>query len=376
MRLLDRPLRALIVEDNEADAELVRIALESDPSHPWTFAMAQRLADARSQIRHQAFDAILLDVGLPDARGLEGLRAIVQEAPRLPVVLLTGLDDLHISIKSIEEGAQDYLVKGQATPEAVARAVLLARRRKQLEIELREANQSLEAFNGIVSHDLRSPLNHVRGFAELLGEELHAQASPAATDYLGRIQRAVVHMQGLVDDLLAFSRAAHQSVSRSEVDLVAVAQEAFQRLREAEPGRDAELVAPARLVCGADPRLCEVLVDNLVSNAWKYTSGRPHARIEIGASPGSSPTAFFVRDNGVGFDEASAQRLFQPFVRLHAKSQFPGTGLGLATSRRVVERHGGTIWAQAQPDQGATFWFTLAGLPGAPALQATTPTEA
>jgi len=220
--------------------------------------------------------------------------------------------------------------------------------------QLEAANRELEAFSYAVSHDLRAPLRAITGFSRMLVED-HAAALGDGQRLVDRICAATGRMTALIDDLLAFARAASSALDRRSFDLAHQAREIAGELREVEPERRVDLVIPDALPAEGDPRLVRVVLENLLRNAWKFTARRDDARIEIGLRDG----AFFVRDNGAGFDPARAGQLFTPFYRMHTTSEFEGTGIGLATAQRIVHRHGGRIWADAAPDQGATFSFTL-----------------
>jgi len=220
--------------------------------------------------------------------------------------------------------------------------------------QLEAANHELEAFSYAVSHDLRAPLRAIAGFSKMLLED-HAAALGDGRHYLDRIRSATARMATLIDDLLRFAQMATDEIDRRGFDLAAVARDIVDELRSAEPERAIDVVIPAALPADGDARLVRVVLENLLRNAWKFTSKRAAARIELGAVAG----AFFVRDNGAGFDPARADKLFAPFHRLHAAADFDGTGVGLATAQRIVHRHGGRIWADAAPDRGATFYFTL-----------------
>jgi PAS domain S-box-containing protein len=220
------------------------------------------------------------------------------------------------------------------------------------------SNRELEAFCYSVAHDLRAPLRGIDGFSQALMEDYAERLDAEGTDHLKRVREAAQRMGRLIDDLLSLSRVARNDMARDDVDLSALAREVVGRLGEASPGRSVEVTIEDGLTARADARLMGVALDNLLGNAWKFTSRRADARIELGRSPdGERP--FYVRDNGAGFDMAYAAKLFVAFQRLHKQSDFEGTGIGLATAQRVVHRHGGRIWAEAEVDRGATFYFTL-----------------
>ncbi|HEV8393493.1 MAG TPA: ATP-binding protein [Vicinamibacterales bacterium] len=238
--------------------------------------------------------------------------------------------------------------------------------RDQLEERVRErtaaldaSNQELEAFCYSVSHDLRSPLRAIDGFSQALLEDMEGRLDADAAGHLARIRAASQRMAALIDDLLSLSRITRTDLAVKRVDLSAMARAVCEELAAAQPGRTVTAVVEDGLDAMADPRLMRQVLENLLGNAWKFTSKQPAARIEFGARPGADGRVYLVGDNGAGFDPAYADRLFGVFQRLHAMTDFPGTGVGLAIVDRIVKRHGGRVWAEAAVGKGATFFFTL-----------------
>ena len=229
--------------------------------------------------------------------------------------------------------------------------------------ELLVANRELEAFSYSVSHDLRGPVDALNGFAYVLSKEYTSKLDAKANELVDRIRNSGRRMMQLIDDLLNLSRVTSGAMVSQPVDLTSIARLVCEELRSSAPHRKVEfLIADSGTVEG-DPRLLQLVIDNLLRNAWKYTSKQPAAKIEFGVQHQGRATVYFVRDNGVGFDPRSANRLFQPFQRLHSAEEFPGNGIGLATVQRIVRRHGGEIWTESQVSQGATFYFTLGKRP-------------
>ena len=225
--------------------------------------------------------------------------------------------------------------------------------------ELRASNAELEAFSYSVSHDLRAPLRALDGFSHALLEDYDAQLDDVGRDYLRRVRAASQRMGSLIDDLLTLSRVTRRELAREPVDLAQLARDVVAELREAEPERRVEVSVPEALPAEGDLALLRAVVQNLLANAWKFTSRRAVAHVEFGLADVDGEAAYFVRDDGAGFDEAYAGKLFAPFQRLHTPDEFPGTGVGLATAERIVHRHGGRMWARGAVDSGATFYFTL-----------------
>ena len=237
--------------------------------------------------------------------------------------------------------------------------------------ELLVANRELEAFSYSVSHDLRGPVDALNGFAYVLSKEYGRQLDAKANELVDRIRSSGRRMMQLIDDLLNLSRVTSGAMVRQPVDLSAIARAMCDELRSSSPQRNMEcLIADSDPIEG-DPRLLQLVIDNLFRNAWKYTSKQPAAKIEFGVHAKDGVPVYFVRDNGVGFDPQSANRLFQPFQRLHSSEEFPGNGIGLATVQRIVRRHGGEIWTESQVGKGATFYFTLgkkSSFPASPSI--------
>jgi light-regulated signal transduction histidine kinase (bacteriophytochrome) len=225
--------------------------------------------------------------------------------------------------------------------------------------ELRQSNLELESFSYSVSHDLRAPLRAIDGFSQALLEDYGQHLDATGQNYLQRVRAATQRMGMLIDDLLNLSRVTRAEMRRESVDLSELTVQIANDLENGQRERRAEFIIEPNLRAEADSRLMRVVLENLVGNAWKFTSKRECTHIEFGERQVNGTKAFFVRDNGAGFDAAHADRLFGPFQRLHSMNEFPGTGVGLATVQRIIHRHGGRVWAEGAVDQGATFYFTL-----------------
>ncbi len=317
--------------------------------------------------------------------------------PYLPVVLLTALDEQQERNAGLEAGADDFLSKPVDRQELFFRVRTFVRLRKQDEHirkqlqaltaqdrqirdqleeldrlarvrhqwaeELERANKELEAFSYAVSHDLRAPLRAISGFSEALLNDQGDRLDDRGRSHLERVRSATDRMSGLIEDLLDLSRISGVTLERQRVNIASIAQEVVAELRRRDPERRVTLEIEEELIAEADRRLLTIALENLLGNAWKFTARRAEAHIAVGRLLQADELVCFVRDDGSGFDPARIDRLFQPFQRLHSQTEFEGTGIGLATVKRIISRHGGRIWAEAVRGEGATFYFTL-GQPG------------
>jgi len=366
------PIQVLLVEDNPIDCRLIRGLLEQQPSATFSVRCADRLHSAHEQLRSSPADVVLLDLTLPDTSGLETFEQLHRHHGHLPIVILTGVEDEILAATAIEHGAQDYLIKGQVDRSSLARALRYAIERKrgaeaihrlneELEQrvlertrELTASNRELEAFCRSVAHDLRAPLRAVDGFSQAL-EPYSQQLGEQGRGYLRRVREAIQRMALMIDAMLKMSSVARCPMRRQSVDLSAMAHQVIAELESASGGPPVEWVVAAGLHTWGDAQLLWMALENLLGNACKFSRHERYPRVELGSD---GPGAFFVRDNGVGFDMAYADKLFGPFERLHG-DKFEGIGIGLATTERIISRHGGRIWAASVPGQGAVFHFTL-----------------
>jgi signal transduction histidine kinase len=271
----------------------------------------------------------------------------------------------------LHEGAPMILLSVEDVTAGVEAREELERLNRELEDRVRErtaqleaANHELEAFCYSVSHDLRAPLRAVDGFSdELLSSYPGRALDDRGQHYLRRIKAGAERMGRLIDDLLGLSRLNRGEMRRERVDLSALAESVAAELRQHEPGRQVTVSVEPGLSAWGDAGLLKVALENLLGNAWKFTSKKPSATIAVGRAEREGRAAFFVRDDGAGFDQAHSSGLFRPFQRLHQERDFPGEGVGLATVQRVVHRHGGQVWAEGEPGKGAAFYFSLPEAP-------------
>ncbi|HYX53168.1 MAG TPA: ATP-binding protein, partial [Candidatus Limnocylindrales bacterium] len=271
-----------------------------------------------------------------------------------PVYWLSGYVKLVTAVASVSTA----ILLPPLVPRIVAlnrAAAVSAQMRQELEV----SNHELEAFSYSVSHDLRAPLRAIDGFSMAVLEDYANRLPPEAIEDLQRVRAGAERMSALIDDLLMVSRTTRSEINRQRVNLSEVAEDALTQLRSTDPKRRVEVDIQPNLTVQADPGLMRVLIENLIGNAWKFSGNNPQAHIIFASEQRDNETVFFIRDNGGGFDPAYTNRLFVPFQRLHTSDEFPGTGVGLATAQRIIRRHGGRIWAEAEKNKGATFFFTL-----------------
>jgi len=247
---------------------------------------------------------------------------------------------------------------------AIVRDVTERKRRDEelraINAQLEVTNQELETFSYSVSHDLRAPIRAIDGFSAILEQDYAEKLDSRGRDCLNRVRAAAQRMYTLIDALLTLSRVTREEMRRDVIDLSALARSVATELQRTHPDRKVDFVIAPGIIGVGDGSLVRVALENLIGNSWKFTGRLAKARIEFGAVDGNGSTVYYVRDNGAGFDMAYVDKLFGAFQRLHTAEEFPGTGIGLPTVQRIVRRHGGTVWAEAEINEGATFWFTLA----------------
>ena len=393
--------RLLIVDDEPAQVEALCRTLEDEGYSVLGFTGA---GAALGALRTGTFDIVLTDLTMPGMDGIAFLNAAREIDPGLAGIVMTGHGSISTAVEAMKAGALDYILKPfdlrvilrvLARTQAMLRlrrenAALLERlslRTVELETanrELHVANRELEAFGDSVSHDLRAPLRTIDGLLHVVQEDFGADVPPEARRHIEAISAQASRMSELIEDMLRLSRLGREPLQKRAVDMRGLVQEVVGELRAAEEPRSLDIRIGELPEVQADPSLLRQVWVNLVANALKFTRRREHALIEIGgaeraadkiegpegARRGMGPSngrdpgwvehkLYFIRDNGAGFDPRRAERMFGIFQRLHAAKDFEGTGVGLSIARRIIERHGGSIWAEGEPDRGAAFHFTL-----------------
>lgn len=386
------PKRILVIDDNVVYLEHVDRQLRDEG---YEVVKATSGEAALDLLAVERVDCILLDLLIPGMSGAETC-ARIKASPQmrnLPLVMLTGREDPAALVEGMNAGADDFVSKSEKF-EVIKARVRAQLRRKQFEDETRrvreeflqkdaetraarqqaeahaallreleQKNRDLELLNAelqmfayAVSHDLRQPLRAMDGFSQVLLEDYAAGLDDRGRHYLGRVRAAAQRMGELVEGLLVLSRVTRKELTHTPLRIDTLALRVVERLRDTEPERIVEVRVAEEMHAYGDPMLVESILENLLGNAWKFTTGRVPAIIDVGTTDGD---VFFVRDNGAGFRMDYAHKLFAPFQRLHSDKEFPGTGMGLATTQRIIRRHGGRIWAESEPGNGAAFFFTL-----------------
>jgi two-component system sensor histidine kinase/response regulator len=329
-------------------------------------------SDALRALSENQCDLLLTDLMMPEMDGIELVRAARGVDPDIAGVIMTGHGTIDTAVEALQIGALDYVLKPfrlNVILPVIARALeirglrienaALQRREREQALELAAAYRDLESFSYSISHDLRSPLRAIRGMTGIYLEEAGDTVTTRGRARLEQVVRGAERMDQMIEDLLRFCRLSRTPPNRHRIDLNALARRVVKELQAADPQRHVEVRIEALPDCQADPGLIEQVMTNLLSNAFKFTKDRSDACVEIGSYREQEEPVYFVRDNGAGFNMQYADKLFGVFQRLHSQDQFPGTGVGLSIAKRILERHGGRIWANSAPGQGATFLFVV-----------------
>jgi two-component system sensor histidine kinase/response regulator len=367
----------LLVEDNPGDARIIREVLLEASGNAFKLEVVEKLADAVARLRGGNVDAVLLDLSLPDSSGNSTFSQTRASAPDVPIIVLTGLGDESLALGMVKQGAQDYLVKvdlnGNVLSRSIRYAIERASAEQQIKLlnteleqkvrertrELEAANKELEAFSYSISHDLRAPIRQIEGFSNILVSDHADKLDPDGSECVMHILEAVHRMQAMTTDLLKLAKIGRQELIVEITSLNALVEMAVNELRPDFGSRNIEWRIGVLPTVECDPGLMKQVFANLIGNAVKYTRKREAAVIEIGLITVNGLPAIFVADNGAGFDMKHAGKLFSPFQRMHHPDDFEGTGVGLSTVQRIVQKQGGHIWAEALPGKGAKFFFTL-----------------
>ncbi len=385
-----KQLRILVVEDNPDHAEMILRHIRRLRTEQLRAERSERLSEGIEALSRSDWDAVLLDLQLPDSHGFETLERMISHAAQVPVIVLTSLGDEVLASRALQQGAQDYLVKDQITTDLLSRTVRYSIERKRIEDRLKmsvaalaeraaeledlngrlqEQNRDLDNFNHMISHDLREPIRHLQLFSQRLRANAGTLPEKAGQD-LQHVEAAAERMASSIAGLQTLSLAGRGDITRSRVALDDCVHAALADLDEVMTQREATIRWDALPMVEGDAALLTLLFRNLVSNAIKYCNTKPLVQITAEQKHGGQ-WVFGVRDNGIGLAPRYSESIFVPFQRLHGRGEYGGgSGLGLAICQKIVTRHGGRIWVVTQPGEGAQFLFTLsperaAAAPGA-----------
>ena len=365
----------LLVEDNPDDALLIQEMLADADGGSFVWIHAERLSEGLEELAAGRADVVLLDLSLPDSHGLETFATAHSQAPETPIILLTGLDDEELAVQAVQLGAQDYLSKSRMEGQllvrslryAIERQTLLAELVRQsdelarLNEDLRRSNAELEQFAYVASHDLQEPLRMVSSYVEILAEDYSGRLDADADRFIGYVVDGATRMKGLINDLLTYSRVGTQGKSFGPADCNLIVERVLMdQARALEECGGTVTYMELPVVMADDTQLTQLL-QNLLSNALKYRRDVA-PRVHVCAEERPDAWAFSVSDNGIGIAPRHSERIFQMFQRLHHRSEYPGSGIGLAVCQKIVERHGGRIWVESEPGKGSTFHFTISTL--------------
>jgi light-regulated signal transduction histidine kinase (bacteriophytochrome) len=359
--------KILIVDDNLNDRQISKQYLQRDPDHDYTFWEAETGAQGLALSRGVRPDCILLDYRLPDLDGLQFLSRLHAEdgQPAPAVVFLSDQGDEQVALEAMKLGVQDCLVTAAVTSDRLRRAVVSAIEKAALSRAvavhtraLQQANEELRQFAYVVSHDLNEPLRTVRSFLQLFVRRSHQKLDSEDREYITFAVEGVERMQQMLADLLAYTKAGGQEIVRTPVNCQELLARVIDDLHVAINECGATITHDSLPTVSGDATQLRQLFQNLVGNALKFRATVP-PRVHISARPEVGHWRFAVRDNGIGVDPSQAERIFRVFQRLHTRKEHPGTGIGLAICQKIVTRHGGRIWVESTPGQGATFYFTI-----------------
>jgi signal transduction histidine kinase len=384
--------RLLVVDDEEPQMRALCDTLSAEGFITAGFSSPQA---ALAELERSSYDLLLTDLMMPGMDGIALLAAARRIDPELVGIMMTGHGTIDTAVRAMQAGALDYIQKpfrlkvilpvlrrgieirrlrtenselrlAQATIQRLNEELeqRVRERTRELEVanqELALANQDLESFSFSVSHDLRAPLRNIREFSKIFLEDFGQEVPEEGRALLTRVEEGGARMSRLIEDLLTFSRFSRQPLDKKPVVLGDLVRRLVAELRPQESAVEVRIGEVPD--CHGDASLLEQVLANLLSNAFKFSRKTPAPRVEIGSLKQGTENVYFVRDNGAGFDMRMAEKLFGVFQRLHPASQFEGTGVGLSIVQRIVQRHGGRIWADSAPGRGATFYFTLSAAP-------------
>jgi signal transduction histidine kinase len=351
----------LIEDDDEHAAAFERHVRRSGLERA-TIVRASEVVDSKAVLEESPPDVIVLDLGLMETQGLETLRELLKQRVAAPVIVLTATNDAELGMAAIRAGAQDYVYKGDLSPGLLERSIRHALQRVELTAKVNAAHETLSNFVAVAAHDLSAPLRHIITFLELIERKLPPEAVEPVAHYFTHTTQAAERLRDLVSALLEFSTAGGVIGTRTETPFQKLVYDAVELLADEIEGTGAIVRSSgdASTPVHGNRELLARVLQNLVGNSIKFVDGHTPV-IEVSHRAEGGGQRVSVTDNGIGIDEQDLSRIFEPLKRLHPASKYAGSGIGLATCRRIIEAHGGRIWAESRPGEGSTFHFSLPG---------------
>ena len=350
----------LVIEDSFSDADLLIKNFAKAGKKGWSLTRVERLSEGIAKAKTNHFDITLLDLSLPDSDGLETVENFIAAVPDIPAIVLTIASDEKLAVAAIGRGAQDYLIKGEITPELLIRAIYYGIERGRLLKQLVESNADLEAFNFLMAHDLKAPLRAIKIYSEVILEDYADKLDDTALDYLHRSIASATRLNTLIEDTLNYSRMGHSQIELEKVNLAEVVSVVVKDLELLIEEAQAEIVIETFSfnVQGYQSILIQI-ISNLVTNAFKFVSLDTIPRVRIWAESCGHYVRLWIEDNGIGISAENRQKIFEVFIRLHGVDSYPGTGVGLALVKRGIERLKGRVGVESELGVGSKFWIEL-----------------
>jgi signal transduction histidine kinase len=371
----NKPIEILLFEDNLGDAGLIEEMVEESDG-VYHLEVVETLDEGLVLLKDRFFDVILLDLGLPDSDGIDTLIDVHKISTKTPIIVLTGLNNEEIGIFAVKIGAQDYLIKKEIDSKLLKRSIRYSIERKKIESELQkyksnledkvkertkeleQSNKELQQFAYVASHDLREPLRMISSFLQLLERRYNEQLDEDANEFIEFAVDGAKRLDSMIKDLLEYSRVANKKRKFIDVDLNEVLKQTNLNLKLAIDDNNAEIIASQLPTLSGDEQLLIQLFQNLISNSIKYRS-KENPIIQISVNNELNQFIFSFEDNGIGISTKHLERIFTIFQRLHTREEYEGTGIGLAIAQKIVQQHGGQIWAESEPGKGTVIYFTI-----------------
>ena len=355
-----KTLSILVVEDSSSDANLLYQTFLKAGKSDWSLTITERLSKGITEAKASHFDIALLDLSLPDSDGLETVETFIRAVPNIPAIVLTAASDEKLALAAINKGAQDYLIKGEITPNLLVKSISYSIERGQLLKELVQSNADLEAFNFSMAHDLQAPLRTIANFSHIVLEDYGDKLDTTGKDYLQRSIAAAIRLDTLIKDLLTYSRVGCGEIDLQPVNLSLVVTEVIKDLKPLIEEMQTEItLEPFSFVVQGQKSILIQAILNILTNAIKFIRADTPPKVQIWAEPHNRWIRLWIEDNGIGITPANQQKIFDIFIRLHKIQAYPGKGVGLAFVKRGIERLGGRVGVESEVGKGSKFWLEL-----------------